>query len=186
MRHRAVAVPEADTARAQVLEHMADSGQDCLRRARDDAVRLLKLAIRVVGVLEAFSGVQRQPAVLLRLNLAGPARLFHVTHAGRRQQSPTVDHARQILDMTLDVAARTLEEDVARTGQILAPDLLGQFLGLVDVHFPEVATVLRASLVAEFGCDLVVVSEGIARWRQPRREHHVGVAMLGGPGHGSL
>ena len=80
-----------------------------------------------------------------------------------------------------DDALVALEEGVARALQVAAAGFFGQLLGLVDVDLEEVAVVLGAGLVAVLFGDLVVVGERLLGRFEVGGEHHVGVAVLGGP-----
>ena len=73
------------------------------------------------------------------------------------------------------------EEGVADAGQVLATNFLGQFLGFVNVHLPQVGDVLCAGLVPALGGGVMVELERLAGGLQPSGQKHQRVAMLGAP-----
>ena len=73
------------------------------------------------------------------------------------------------------------QERVARPLNELAPRLLSQFLGLVDVYLPEVTEVLWAGIIAMLGGGVVIELERGLGGFQFGGQHDVGYALFSRP-----
>ena len=115
MGHGPVTIPEEDASRPQVLQDVANLGQDSFWRASD---------YRMVGDLffeGAPVGSESSPGT-----------------EGRRCQPPggTRRVARKIHDCRIDLALIASQEGVAHTGKIFSANFLGFLFRLVDMNLP--------------------------------------------------
>ena len=97
------------------------------------------------------------------------------------QDSPSGGEARKSEQGGVGCSLVAGEEGVAGALDEFSANFVGEFFGFVNVDFPEVAYVLGAGFVAEFGGGVVVLSEGFLGGAELGGEHYVGYAVGGGP-----
>ena len=140
MSHGAVAVPEEDASGADILQDVTNLRDYRVGSTADD---------RVIGDLLLVGPPQH--AGNASASAAGRG-----SHCLGGQHPPAGCQTRQVDQGGVHCAFVACQEGVAGTLHVFPARLFGQFLGLVNVHLPKVAKVLRSRLVAHLGGGIVV------------------------------